>query len=281
MMRLSPSTFYYRPKGNRLEKEKRDADLRHEIERVHCKLPRSGYRTMQEYLQREGVKVGERRLRRVMKLYGLQAKVKRKFIRTTDSKHGYKIYPNLLSGMEITNVNQVWVSDITYIRILNGFVFLAVILDVYSRKVIGWSISKEIDRHLTLSALEMAIDRRKPPEGVIHHSDRGVQYLCNDYIALLIKHCFKISCSRKGNPYDNAFCESFMKTLKYNEVDLKRYETMIDVLENVPQFIEEVYNEQRVHSSLDYLTPNEFEKKIEKEMKGDNNTNNSRPVLKL
>lgn len=206
--------------------------------------------------------MGESRLRRVMRDYGLQAKIKKSFINTTDSNHSNKVYPNLLPEMGVDGLNQVWVSDITYIRILNGFVFLAVILDLYSRKVIGWSISKNIDQNLTLEALNMALVKRCPPKGVIHHSDRGVQYLCKSYVKLLTDHHFHISCSRRGNPYDNAFCESFMKTLKSNEVDLKEYETLVDVLANVPKFIEEIYNEERVHSALGYLTPNEFEKKI-------------------
>lgn len=165
--------------------------------------------------------------------------------------------------MTIDGINQVWASDITYIRIENGFVYLAVILDLFSRKIIGWSISRNIDRYLTLAALEMAIERRSPPVVVIHHSDRGVQYLCNDYIELLEGNDFIISCSRKGNPYDNAWVESFMKTLKDNEVYLWEYRTLLDVTDRVPYFIEEVYNRKRPHSSLEYLSPEEFEKREE------------------
>jgi transposase InsO family protein len=279
MIGLSTSTYYFKPKRSRLDRDKDDAILRDKIEQIQIEFPRSGYRTMRHYLKRAGVKVGETRLRRVMKEHNLQAKIKRKFIKTTDSRHSNEVYPNLLPEMGVDNINQVWVTDITYIRILNGFVFLAAILDVYSRKVIGWAISKSIDHQLTMDALQMAIVKRSPPRGIIHHSDRGVQYLCKEYVSKLIAYGFHMSCSRKGNPYDNAFAESFFKTLKSNEVDLKHFETIVDVLENVPRFIEEVYNEKRVHSALSYKTPNELEKEIELEQK--QNTKTNRPVLKL
>jgi transposase InsO family protein len=261
MMGLSSSSFYYQPKVPREIREKRDADLRDAIESVRMKHPRTGYRTLLRYLARAEVRVGETRLRRVMQKFSLQARIRRAFVITTDSKHSHRVYPNLLRGLEITGLHQVWATDFTYIRIENGFVYLAVILDLYSRRVIGWAISKNIDADLAESALEMAIERRKPPPGVIHHSDRGVQYLCRKYVALLEKHAFRISNSAKGNPYDNAFLESFMKTLKQEEVYLANYETYLDVIENLPRFLEEVYNEKRIHSSLGYLTPEEFESK--------------------
>lgn len=238
MIGISPSTFYYKSKKPRLEKDKADAVIRDAIEKVQIDFPRSGYRTMRYYLKRAGFVVGETRLRRLMKEYDLQAKIKKKFIKTTDSRHNNEVYPNLLPEMGVRGLNQVWVTDMTYIRISNGFVFLAAILDVYSRKVIGWAISKSIDHQLTMDALKMAITRRSPPRGVIHHSDRGVQYLCKEYVKMLEDNGFHMSCSRKGNPYDNAFAESFFKTLKSNEVDLKHFETIIDVLENVPRFLE-------------------------------------------
>lgn len=259
-MGIAMSTYYYDPKVSRAEKEERDADLLGKIEQIRVEFPRSGYRMLLEYLKQAGIKIGERHLRGVLAKFSLQIKPKRRYARTTDSNHKHPVYPNLVKGMAITKPNQVWASDITYIRIANGFVYLAVILDLFSRKVIGWAISRRIDAGLVLDALQMAIKRRRPSLGVIHHSDRGVQYLCERYVALLLENGFRISCSAKGNPYDNAFVESFMKTLKQNEVYLWAYETYLDVIERVPYFIEEVYNKKRLHSSLGYQTPEEFEK---------------------
>lgn len=262
MIGLSPSTYYHRPKRSRESREREDAELRDGIEAVQQDFPRAGYRTVQRYLRRRGRWVGERKIRRIMKQFSLHAGIKRAFVHTTDSNHSHRVYPNLLPGMCLTNVNQAWAADLTYIRIVNGFVYLAVILDLFSRKVIGWAISKHIDAELALSALRQAIEMRQPPPGCVHHSDRGVQYLCHAYVALLNAHGFSISNSAKGNPYHNAFAESFMKTLKQEEVYLANYETYLDVLENLPTFIEEVYNEKRVHSGIDYLTPSELEERI-------------------
>lgn len=262
MIGLSPSTYYYPPKRSRASREREDAELRDGIEAVQQDFPRAGYRTVQRYLRRRGRWVGERKIRRIMKQFSLHAEIKRAFVHTTDSNHSYRVYPNLLPGRCLTNVNQAWAADLTYIRIVNGFVYLAVILDLFSRKVIGWAISKHIDAELALSALRQAIETRQPAPGCVHHSDRGVQYLCHAYVALLNAHGFAISNSAKGNPYHNAFAESFMKTLKQEEVYLANYGTYLDVLENLPSFIEEVYNEKRVHSGIDYLTPSELEEKI-------------------
>lgn len=262
MIGVSASTFYYQPKVAREERERQDADLRDRVERVQTEHPKSGYRTMIRYLDRSGIRVGERKLRRIMKKYDLHARIKRAFVRTTDSDHSHRVYPNLLPGRTVMGLDEVWTADLTYIRIGNGFVYLAIILDLYSRRVIGWHVSRRIDGDLAVAALRMAIERRKPKPGCIHHSDRGVQYLCVDYVELLKEHAFWISNSAKGNPYDNAWTERFMRTLKQEEVYLANYETYLDVIENLPRFIEEVYNEKRVHSGIDYMTPSELEERV-------------------
>lgn len=279
MIGISQSTYFADPKISRLEKEESDADIRGKIEQIRVSLPNTGYRMLLHHLKRNGIKIGERSVRRIMKKFSLQVRPKRKYVVTTNSNHDHEVHPNLIEEMTVDNINQVWTADITYIRIRNGFVFLAVILDLFSRKVIGWQISKRIDRELTLDALKMAIERRAPKRGVIHHSDRGVQYLCDDYVKLLKVNGFFPSCSRKGNPYDNAWTESFMKTLKYDEVYMTEYETMLDVIERVPNFIEEVYNKKRLHSSIGYVPPEEFENAIKVEYKIRNQT--SRLKLKL
>lgn len=259
MIELSPSTYYYKPKRDRKERAKRDAELRDHIERVQVEYSCKGYRTVHENLLREGICVNGKCLRRVMRQYGLSVRIRRRFIRTTDSTHGLPVYPNLISGLTVTDINQVWVADITYIRIQTGFVFLAVILDIFSRRVVGWALSKSLEHSLTLEALKVAIESRNPPSGTIHHSDQGVQYACKEYIELLQSHPFRISMARKGDPYQNAFAESFFKTLKNEEVYLWEYESFIDVVERIPFFIEQVYNKKRLHSGIQYLPPEEFE----------------------
>jgi transposase InsO family protein len=225
-------------------------------------------------LERRGDRVNEKRVRRVMKKFGLRPITWRTFVRTTDSRHGFPVYPNLVKNRQVRSVNEVWVADITYIRIQSSFVYLAAILDLYSRRVVGWAISKRIDTELCLTALRMALETRQA-RGCIHHSDRGVQYASARYVALLREHGLEISMSAKGNPYDNAFMESFYKTLKYEEVHLADYDTYEDVIERLPIFLEEVYNRKRLHSSIGYLPPLEFEAAVLNMKPAD------RPVLNL
>ena len=261
MIGLNMSTFYYKPKVSRVLREAQDADIKDKIEALQEKHTNCrGYRTIQAYLLKDyKLVVNSKKIRRIMRKYELIRRSRRRFVVTTDSNHGFKVYPNLLKGMEITDINQVYVSDITYIRILTGFVFLAVILDLFTRKAVGWALAKRIDHDLTLAALRMAIQRQKPKPGVIHHSDRGVQYAAHEYVDYLRECKFEISMSAKGNPYDNAVAESFMKTYKYDEVYLSDYESFGEALQNTGRFIEDVYNAKRLHSSLGYVPPNEFE----------------------
>jgi transposase InsO family protein len=264
MIGLSVSSFYYKPKIDPKVKAITDADLRDKIEAIQAGFPRYGYRRVKKHLLLyEGLRVNEKRIRRVMREYGLLAEIKKAFVTaTTDSDHELPIYPNLVKGREVNGPNDVWVADLTYIRIASCFVYLAVILDLFSRKVVGWAISKSLQREICVEALKMALETRDPAAGCIHHSDRGVQYASQDYVDLLKSRGFRISMSRKGNPYDNAFAESFMKTLKYEEVLLWNYETYAEVIERVPYFIEEIYNKKRLHSALGYLPPEEFEQQM-------------------
>jgi putative transposase len=228
-MKLPRSSYYYHSKSQELSLE--DQALGNRIEEITEEFPKYGYRKVTRELHRKNIPVNHKKVHRIMREKGLL----------------------------VTNLNQAWVADITYIRIAVGFVYLAVILDLCSRKAIGYAISRTIDTSLSLSALRMAIQSRNPPAGVIHHSDRGIQYAAHDYIDELKNHRFQISMSRRGNPYDNAFAESFMKTIKTEEVYLWEYRTLDDVLGRLPYFIEQVYNQKRLHASLDYVPPVEYE----------------------
>ncbi len=237
-----------------------DLDLRDQIQRIALEWPCYGWRRVQAELQRRGWEVNHKRVRRIMREDNLLCLRRRKFVVTTDSNHSRSVYPNLAGDMTLTGIDQLWVADITYIRLETEFVYLAVVLDAFSRRVIGWALDRTLEDDLAIVALQMALAKRSPAPGLVHHSDRGVQYASNDYTSLLKGHGGKISMSRKGNPYDNAACESFMKTLKYEEVYRQEYRDMAEARASIERFIEKVYNQQRLHSALGYRPPAEFER---------------------
>jgi putative transposase len=239
-----------------------DMDLRDAIQRIALEWPSYGRRRVTQELRRHGWTVNWKRVYRLMRKDNLLCVRKRKFVVTTDSNHGRKVYPNLAREMVLTDVDQLWRADITYIRLRDEFVFLAVVLDAYSRRVIGWALDRTLEDELTASALRMALSRRVVERGLVHHSDRGSQYASGDYIGLLKESGVQISMSRKGNPWDNAACESFMKTLKHEEVHRNEYRDLAEARSEIGTFLEKVYNQKRLHSALGYLPPAEFENRI-------------------
>jgi putative transposase len=259
--RVSRSSFYRFVEGGE-PKPDPDMDLRDAIQRIALEWPCYGRPRITAELRRQGWKVNPKRVHRILREDNLLCVRKRKFMVTTDSGHGRKVYPNLARQLVLTGVDQLWVADITYIRLRDEFVFLAVILDAYSRRVIGWALDRTLEAGLTLAALGMALSRRSVTPGLVHHSDRGTQYASSEYTSLLQAHGIDISMSRKAAPWDNAACESFMKTLKYEQVYRNEYRNRDEVYASIPEFLEKVYNEKRLHSALGYMPPAEFERNL-------------------
>jgi putative transposase len=257
MTGLSRAGFYrwrIPPQATPVEMEMRD-----QMQRIALESPGYGYRRITQELQRRGFEVNHKRVLRLMRDDNLLCVRKRAFVVTTDSRHNLPVYPNLARQIQTTAINQLWIADITYIRLRTEFVYLAVVLDAFSRRVIGWALGRTLEAGLAVTALRMALIERQPMPGLVHHSDRGVQYASQDYTEMLKQHRATISMSRKANPYDNAACESFMKTLKYEEVYRNEYRDFEDARASIGEFLDRVYNQKRLHSALGYVPPAEFE----------------------
>jgi len=238
-----------------------EAALRDAIQRLALANRHYGYRRIAVLLGRDGWRANHKRVLRLMREDNLLCLRHAAFVpMTTDSRHGWRVVPNLARGLQLTDIDQLWVADITYVHLAEEFAFLAIVLDAFSRKVIGWALATHLKAELAIEALDQAIASRRPaPYSVIHHSDRGVQYACAEYAARLAAHSIQPSMSRIGNPYDNAKAERFMRTLKEEEVDGRPYRDIIDARNRIGEFIETVYNRQRLHSALDYLSPDDYE----------------------
>ncbi len=251
---------FYRPGAARTGGD--EIGLHDAVQQVALEWPSYGSRRITRALRKRGWDVNRKRVQRWMREDNLLCLRKRRFVVTTDSAHGLAVYPNLAHTMLLTGINQLWRADLTYIRLLEEFVYLAVILDAYSRRVVGWALDRTLQDQLTITALEMALQQRGVPAGLVHHSDRGVQYASHDYTAILQAHGIHISMSRSGNPWDNAACESFMKTLKCEEVYRSEYHDLADAIARIGEFLEEIYNQKRLHSALGYASPAEFERAL-------------------
>lgn len=251
---------YYRA-WQEQEPDSAEMDLRDAIQKIAVAHRRYGYRRVTAELRRQGRPVNHKRVARLMRDDNLLA-LRRPAFRppTTDSRHGLRVYLNLAARLQLTGPNQLWRADITYLRLRREFVYLAVVLDAWSRKVIGWSLSRSLQADLALRALGQAWEARQPPAGCVHHSDRGVQYACPEYVRWLTERGLLISMSRAGNPYDNAACESFLRTLKAEEVDGTAYLDLEDLEQRIAVFLDDYYNRQRLHSALGYQTPEQYER---------------------
>lgn len=260
-MNLNRNTVYYQFNNPRSkEKETEDLEIKEEIDKIQLEFPYYGYRSVTAALRKQGRLINRKRVQRIMQKYGLMSQIRKLFKSFTDSHHNLPKCPNLIRNLTINAINYVWGADITYIRLKKEFIYLAVIIDFYSRKIKGWALSKNLDASLTIEALKKALAGN--PKPVIHHSDQGVQYCDKEYVEILKEASIQISMSDKGNPFQNNITESFFKTLKYNEVYLNEYDSFEEALSNIENFIEIVYQKKRLHSSLGYLPPAEFEEKF-------------------
>jgi transposase InsO family protein len=261
LLSLNRNTAYYQLHySHSSEREAEDLQIKDEIEKIQLEFPYYGYRPATAELKRRGRLINRKKVQRIMRQYGLMSQIKRLFRYLTKSKHKLPKYPNLIKDLAITFINQVWGADITYIRLKKEFVYLAVIIDFFSRKIKGWALSRNLDASLTIETLKKSLNRN--PRPAIHHSDQGVQYCDKEYVEILREAAILISMSDKGNPYQNNITESFFKTLKYNEVYLQEYDDFEEAYRNIENFIEVVYQRKRLHSSLGYLPPAEFEEKF-------------------
>lgn len=264
LARVSRAGFY-RSLQERAPREE-SMEVRSAIQRIALEHRRRyGYRRVTAELRRRGMQVNHKRVARIMRADHLLAVQPQQFVTTTDSNHALEIYLNLARRIKLTGMDQLWVADITYIRLQAEFVYLAVILDAFSRKVVGWKLDRTLASRLATEALEMAIEARSPLAGLVHHSDRGIQYASGEYVAILRKHAMIPSMSRPANPYDNASCESFIKTLKREEIYANEYENLEHLRDHVEEFIERYYNRKRLHSALGYCSPEEFEQQSGRE----------------
>jgi putative transposase len=258
---VSRASFYRR--WEHKEPTVAEMAVRDAIQRAALAHRYYGYRRIAAYLHRQGFMVTPKKVRRLMRADNLMAVRRRRFVVTTESGQRFRVHPNLAENLEITDINQLWVADLTYLRLEQEFVYLAVVLDAYSRRVIGWALGRSLEVRLTLDALELAITARQPKPGLVHHSDRGIQYVSQSYVDRLESCGAILSMSRPGSPWENGRCESFIKTLKHEELEARPYRTIEDLRDRITEFIDQIYNVKRLHSALAYRSPVEFEKQHE------------------